>query len=224
MPMLAGAAPCDRGSASVQRQKGGVSCMSVNQQTRQDNRSQASNPLGVRLWREAGPWWLLLLTGIAWLIITVVVLRFSIASAATVGLLVGAVFLAAMAGEFLLASVRPNWGWAHALLGVLFLGGAIWAFVNPFGTFWSLAAVVGLLLILQGAFVLITSIESRAFNGVWWLGMVSGILEIVIGFWASQQALPARALLLIIWVGLFAMFRGITDIVFAFELKSAQHR
>jgi uncharacterized membrane protein HdeD (DUF308 family) len=192
--------------------------MSINQQTRQDSR-QASVPPGARMLRQAGPWWLLLLTGIAWLIITVIVLRFSIASAATIGLLVGAVFLAAMAGEFLLASVRPRWGWAHALLGLLFLGGAIWAFVNPFGTFWSLAAVVGLLLILQGAFVLITSIESRVINSVWWLGMISGILEILIGFWASQQALPARAVLLIIWVGLFAMFRGITDIVLALRAQ-----
>ena len=56
-----------------------------------------------------------------------------------------------------------------------------------------------------------------------WLGMISGILEIFIGFWASQQALPARAVLLIIWVGLFAVFRGVTDIGLAFELKSAQH-
>ncbi len=196
--------------------------MSVKQQTPQDSK-EAGLPLGARLWRQAGPWWLLLVTGIAWLIITVVVLRFSIASVATVGILVGAVFLAATAGEFLLAAVRPSWGWAHALLGLLFLGGAIWAFVNPIGTFWSLAAVVGLLLFLQGAVVLITSIESRAVNGVWWLGMIAGILEILIGFWASQQAQPARAVLLIIWVGLFAMFRGFSDIVFAFELKSAQH-
>jgi uncharacterized membrane protein HdeD (DUF308 family) len=181
-------------------------------------------PFGARLWRFAGPWWLLLLTGIAWLIITVIVLRFSIASAATIGILVGVVFLAAMVSEFLLASMRPRWGWAHALLGALFLVGAVWAFIDPFGTFWSVAAAVGFLLILQGAFMLIASIESRDVNSVWWLGMTSGILEILIGFWASQQALPAQALLLIIWVGLFALFRGFTDIVLAFELKSAQDR
>jgi uncharacterized membrane protein HdeD (DUF308 family) len=70
--------------------------------------------------------------------------------------------------------------------------------------------------------VLITSIESRVINSAWWLGMFAGILMLFVGFWASQQALPARAVLLIIWVGLLALFRGITEIVLAFELKSAQ--
>ena len=58
----------------------------------------------------------------------------------------------------------------------------------------------------------------------WWLGLIAGIFEIGIGFWASQQLVPARAVLLIIWVGVFAIFRGITEIVLAFELKSLQQR
>ena len=78
--------------------------------------------------------------------------------------------------------------------------------MHPFGAFWSLASVIGLLLILQGDFVLISSIESRVINSAWWLGMLAGIGEIFVGFWASQQALPARAVLLIIWVGLLALF------------------
>jgi hypothetical protein len=174
--------------------------------------------------RQAGPSWLILLTGIAWLIITVVVLRFFDClsrhdrppgrchvpggDGGRVPSRLGAAAL----------------GLGACLLGLVFLGGTIWALLNPFGTFWSLAAVVGLLLILQGVLVLITSIESRAVDSVWWLGMISGILEILIGFWDFQQGLPARAVLLIIWVGLFALFRGITDIVLAFELRRGQRR
>ena len=165
---------------------------------------------------------MLLLTGVAWLVISLIVLRFTITSAAPIGVLLGVVFLAAMLNEFLIAAVRSHWRWAHGMMGVVFLAGAIWAFVNPLGTFWALAAVVGLLLILQGALVLITSIEARVLNSAWWLGMVAGILEILIGFWASQQLAPARAVLLIIWVGVLALFRGITEIVLAFELKNAQ--
>ncbi|HUK67205.1 MAG TPA: DUF308 domain-containing protein [Streptosporangiaceae bacterium] len=198
--------------------------MSVNPQATHDRADELRSEARASLWRMAGPWWLLLLTGIAWLIISVIVLRFTTTSAATVGVLLGVVFLAAMANEFFIAYVRQGWRWAHVLMGIVFLAAAIWAFVNPIGTFWALASAVGLLLILQGAFVLITSIESRIINPAWWLGMVAGILAIFIGFWASQQLVTVRAALLIIWVGVLALFNGINQIVLAFELKSAQHR
>ena len=173
--------------------------------------------------RMAGPWWMFLVTGIVWLIISFVVLRFTTASAFTVGLLMGVIFLVAMVSEFTIASVRPSWRWAHALMGVLFLVGAVWALISPFNAFWALASAIGVLLILQGALVLITSIESRLVNSVWWLGVVTGILQILIGFWASQQLVSARAVLLVLYVGFLALFRGISEIVLAFELKGAQN-
>ena len=67
----------------------------------------------------------MLVTGIAWLIISVMVLRFRISSITTVGVLIGVIFLLATLKEFLLASVRPGWRWAHVLLGILFAVGAI---------------------------------------------------------------------------------------------------
>jgi hypothetical protein len=69
----------------------------------------------------------------------VIVLRFTVTSAATVGVLLGVIFLAAMVNEFLLALVRPRWQWAHVLMGIVFLAGAIWAFIDPLRTFWTLA-------------------------------------------------------------------------------------
>jgi uncharacterized membrane protein HdeD (DUF308 family) len=102
------------------------------------------------LWRLAGPWWLLLVTGLAWLIISVLVLRFRLSSITTVGVLIGVLFLLSMFNEFLLASVRAGWGWAHVLLGILFAVGAIWAFADPINAFWALASVLALLLIFEG--------------------------------------------------------------------------
>jgi uncharacterized membrane protein HdeD (DUF308 family) len=55
---------------------------------------------------------------------------------------------------------------------------------------------------------------------VWWLGLLSGILEIVLGFWASQQYYPARAALLLLYVGFYGIFRGISDLVLAFQVRS----
>jgi uncharacterized membrane protein HdeD (DUF308 family) len=188
----------------------------MDERTRMRARSRAA------LWRLAGPWWLFLLTGIAWLIISWVVLRFTPASVTTVGVVMGVLFLLGAINEFMIASVGDHWRWAHILLGVLFAAGAIWSFARPFHAFWALASVLGLLLIFKGTLDIITAVETRDINSTWWLGLVAGILELVLGFWASQQRFPARGALLLLWVGFFALFRGISEIVVAFELRSRQ--
>jgi uncharacterized membrane protein HdeD (DUF308 family) len=172
--------------------------------------------------RLAGPWWLFLVTGIAWLIIAVMVLRFTPASVNTVGVLMGVLFLLAAFNDFLVASVRHSRRWAHLLMGALFVVGAIWAFARPFNAFWALASVLGLLLIFKGALDIIAAVFAKDVNGSWWLGLVAGILEIVLGFWASQQQFPAQGALLLLWVGFFALFRGISEIVLGFEVRASQ--
>ena len=175
------------------------------------------------LWRMAGPWWLFLVTGIAWLIIALVTLRFTTTSIATVGVLLGVLFLLAALNEFMISAVMHSWRWAHILLGILFVVGAIWAFARPVNAFWSIASVLGLLLIFKGTLDIIGAVMTKDVNSSWWLGLVVGILELVLGFWASQQLFPARGALLLLWVGFFALFRGISEIVIAFEVRSHQH-
>ena len=187
-----------------------------------DERTALRSRTRAALWRLAGPWWMFLLTGIAWLIASVLILRITTASVATVGVLMGVLFLVAMLDEFFIGAVSPTWRWAHILMGVLFAIGAGWSFAQPYNAFWALASVLGLLLILRGTFDIITAVVTRDINSAWWLGMVAGILEIFLGFWASQQFLSVRGALLLVWVGLFALFRGISEIVIAFELRSAQ--
>jgi uncharacterized membrane protein HdeD (DUF308 family) len=164
-------------------------------------------------------WWVLLVTGLAWLIVALVVLRFNSTSVATVGVLMGVVLLGAGANEWLQAYVRRSWAWAHVLLGILFFVGAILAFVEPFDAFWALASILGFLLVFDGAFNIIDAAMSKDVNGVWWLGVVTGILEIILGFWASQQFFAPRATLILIWVAFYAMFRGISEIVAAFHVR-----
>jgi uncharacterized membrane protein HdeD (DUF308 family) len=170
----------------------------------------------------AGPWWMFLVTGIAWLVISLIVLRFRLVSVVAVGVLMGVVFLGGWFGELLIASVRARWRWAHVLMAILFLFGACWSFASPFGAFWALATIFGLLLILRGSFDLVTSISAKEINPAWWLGMTAGVLEILLGFWVSQQEFPARALLLLIWVAFFALFRGFSDILLAFEVRGLE--
>ncbi|HEU4865623.1 MAG TPA: DUF308 domain-containing protein [Actinomycetota bacterium] len=165
-------------------------------------------------------WWLFLIAGLAWLVISVVVLAFNVTSVATVGVLLGAVFLVAGVDEFLISSRGSSWAWAHILLGILFVLGAIWSFASPIESFRALASVFGILLIFGGTLDIVQSAESRIINPLWGLGVAAGILEILLGFWASQQFFPARAALLLVWVGFFALFRGISEIVLAFEVHS----
>jgi uncharacterized membrane protein HdeD (DUF308 family) len=168
-----------------------------------------------------GPWWTFLIAGVAWFIISVVVLQLNLTSVAAVGVLLGVVFLVSALEEFFVASVTGGWGWARALLGVFFLIGAIWSFADPVGTFVSIADVLGFLLIFKGTLDIVTSITSQDVNSVWRLGLVAGLLELGLGFWAAQQYFQTNAALLLLLVGFYALFRGISSVVFAFQLRSA---
>jgi uncharacterized membrane protein HdeD (DUF308 family) len=169
-------------------------------------------------------WWLFLITGVAWLLISVIVLRFDVTSIASVGALLGVVLIIAGVNEFMVLGLRGvGWKWAHGLLGALFVLGGIWAFVHPIGAFYELASILGFLLILKGSMDAIGSVMQRDVSELWWLGLIVGILELLLGFWASQQFFAPRAILILTWVGFAALFRGISEIVLAFELGRA-HR
>jgi uncharacterized membrane protein HdeD (DUF308 family) len=170
----------------------------------------------------AGPWWAFLIAGLAWFVISFIVLQLNLTSVATVGVLLGVIFLVSAVEEFFVASVTDSWAWARALLGIIFLVAAIWSFADPIGTFVSIADLLGFLLIFIGALDLISSVMSQRINSVWWLGLIIGVLELLLGIWASQQYFPARAGLLLFLVGFYALFRGIYSIVFAFQLRSVE--
>jgi uncharacterized membrane protein HdeD (DUF308 family) len=168
-----------------------------------------------------GLWWLFLVTGILWMLIALVVLRFDVTSIAAVGALMGAVFLIAGVNEFMELGTTEGWKWLHVLLGILFIGGAVWAFASPLNAFYELAALLGFLLLFKGVFDIAFAVMTKEVNELWWLGLIVGILEILLAFWASQQLFAPRAALILIWVGFFAMFRGIGEIVLAFQLRRA---
>jgi uncharacterized membrane protein HdeD (DUF308 family) len=167
------------------------------------------------------PWWLFLVTGVAWLLISLIVLRFNITSIATVGALLGVILIMAGANEFALMGARPAWRWLHAVLGVLFIGGGVWAFIHPADAFYELAAILGFLLLLKGALDISVAVMTKELNDLWWLGLIVGLLEILLAFWVSQQFFAPRAALILLWVGFAAMFTGFTEIFLAVEIRRA---
>ena len=170
-------------------------------------------------------WWIFLVSGVIWLLISLVVLRFDERSISTVGVILGVVLLIAAANELLVFGLlRSAWRWLNLIFGVILVAAALYAFVNPQGAFWALASILGLILILAGSFQIVASVLDRHTNEVWWLGLTVGVLELLLGFWASQQYFPARAALILIWVGFYALFKGITEIVLAFGIRGAGRR
>jgi uncharacterized membrane protein HdeD (DUF308 family) len=169
--------------------------------------------------RSPIPWWLFLVTGILWLIVSLVVLRFDITSIAAVGVLLGVVFAMATATEVVMAVSAPSWRWAHWILAILFGIGAIWAFFHPLDAFWELAAILGFLLLMKGSLDVTAGIMSRSYNDVWWLSLTTGIIEILLAFWVSQQFFQPRAALILVWVGFMALMRGISHIAVAFGVR-----
>jgi hypothetical protein len=80
-------------------------------------RAGTRSSIWAALQQPAGPWRVFLLTGLAWFIISVIVLRFALASVAAVGALVGVVFLLRAFGEFLIASAKSSLPLGRRLAG-----------------------------------------------------------------------------------------------------------
>ena len=164
-------------------------------------------------------WWLWLVTGILWIIISVVVLSFDPTSAATIAYLFGFVLLFAGVAEFVSIGFVDGWKWLYAILGVIFVVAGIMALMEPFQTFGVLALLIGWFLLFKGIFDVTLSIAGHREIPLWGFQLAVGIIEILLGMWAIGY--PGRsAWLLILWVGLGALVRGISDIITAFRVRS----
>ena len=171
-------------------------------------------------------WWLPLVSGVAWFVIGWAVLRADVVSLTTVGVLVGAVFLGQAVTEMSLAWLfHRGWRVVHVVLSTLFLVSALWAFFQPVGTFFALASVLGLLLLLQGMSSIAQGIALREVSPFWGVTVFSGILITGLGLWVSSSdgvwTLAARSAFILLWVGCMAVFRGVQDVTIGFTLLHA---
>jgi uncharacterized membrane protein HdeD (DUF308 family) len=173
--------------------------------------------------REAGRWWwLFLLTGIAWLVFSLIIFRFDITSAASIAVLFGVVAIVAGVDEFMAMGVSTTgWKIVRAILGVIFIGVGIFAFIEPGSTFVALASVIGFFFLFKGIFDITVAIATKDEFEMWWLQLIAGLIEIGLAFWVAGN-FREKAILLLVYVGVVALSKGITDIFLAFKLKSLQ--
>ena len=173
--------------------------------------------------REARSWWwVFLLIGILWLWVGFIVLRMDLSSVAAVGFLIGGMFVIAAMNEFMEASAAAGgWKVLHYVLAVVFILGALWAFVRPIESVFALASVLGFIFLLMGTFDIVRAISLKGVHDLWWLQLVTGILLILLAVWTAQRFYPARIELILFWVGFMAIFRGFGQIAMAFVIRRA---
>ena len=165
-------------------------------------------------------WGAELAIGVFWVVVALVVLKFNHASVVTVGVLTGLLLLLFAAEQFVLAAIAPTARWLWAIFGVLLTVGGIVAVVDPASTFAGLADILGFIFPLIGVQWMVQAFAERPFNPYWWLTLIGGILMVVLAFWASGQFFVERAYTLLIFVGIWALTKGVTDIVRAFQIRS----
>jgi len=165
-------------------------------------------------------WWLWLITGVIWLVAAFVVLQFDAASIKTIGIITGCMFAFAGVQQLTLAAFGGPMRWLGMIFGVFFLIAAVVCFINPEETFAGLADTLGFLFLLVGLWWTIDAFLAKAVNPLWWLGLISGILMLVLAFWTSGQFFMEKAYTLLVLAGVWALMKGIGDIVRAFQVRS----
>lgn len=173
-------------------------------------------------------WWVLLILGICWIWISLILLRFNVSSVRAVGIIAGVVFITWGIEEFgimaALLSVRDtaggrsSWLWLHGVLGLILVAGGIVALANPVNTFVSIAALIGWILAFRGIFDIVLALSNRD-TELWWLRLVLGIVTLLLAVVISGSFVQ-KAVFLVLFVAAGAMVRGITNIAWAFQLRS----
>jgi uncharacterized membrane protein HdeD (DUF308 family) len=164
-------------------------------------------------------WWLWIVFGIAWIIISFVILQMDQSSANTIGWIVGLMLIAAGIQEFIMGSIAEGWRWLWYIFGAILLIAGVVALFYPKNTFIAIADMLGFIFLLLGVMWVIEAFATRDANPIWWLGLIAGILMLVMAIWTSGQFFFTRAYVLFVFAGIWALMHGITDIFKAFAIK-----
>jgi uncharacterized membrane protein HdeD (DUF308 family) len=128
-------------------------------------------------------------------------------------------FLVFAAELFALAALDQNARWIWALFGVLLAAAGIVALIHPRNTFAGFADILAFVFLVIGVLWLVQAFMERAVNSLWWLGLISGILMVILAFWVSGEFFLDRAATLLVFAGVWALMKGITDLVRAFQMR-----
>jgi uncharacterized membrane protein HdeD (DUF308 family) len=172
-----------------------------------------------------GNWGWFLAAGIAWILFAFLILSFNYRTVWAIAVFFGIGFIMGGIMEFAVAAAAPGWKWLYILIGIVSIIAGVIALVWPGQTFLVLSAIVGWLLLFYGVFDIVFAFSTRQVEGLWWMQLIAGIIMILLGFWAispdnATVSTYRGAVLLVVWIGVAALFRGISDIIVGFRLRS----
>ena len=171
-------------------------------------------------------WGWFLAAGIAWIVFAFLLLSFNYRTVWAIAVFFGIGFIVGGIMEFAVAAVAPGWKWLYVLIGIVSIVAGVIALMWPGETFLVLSAIAGWLLLFYGIIDIVFAFSTRHLEGLWWMQLISGIIMVLLGFWAispdnATVATYRGAVLLVVWIGVAALFRGISDIIVGFRLRSA---
>jgi uncharacterized membrane protein HdeD (DUF308 family) len=171
-------------------------------------------------------WGWFLAAGIAWIVFAFFILSFNYRTVWAIAVFFGIGFIVGGIMEFAVAAVAPGWKWLYVLIGIVSIVAGVIALIWPGETFLVLSAIVGWLLLFYGIIDIVFAFSTRHLEGLWWTQLITGIIMVLLGFWAispdnATVATYRGAVLLVVWIGVAALFRGISDIIVGFRLRSA---
>ena len=173
--------------------------------------------------RSPADWWLWLLAGITWIVVSLIILQFDAASVTTVSVVVGLMLALAAAENFALVAIPGALRWVSAAFGALFVVAEIMCLVNPTDTFGGLADMLGFVFGLVGVWWMIAAFLERPLNPLWWIGLIAGILMTGLAFWTAGQLSIHKPYELLVCAGFWALMQGITHIARAFAIRRLHH-
>jgi uncharacterized membrane protein HdeD (DUF308 family) len=164
-------------------------------------------------------WWVFLIAGILWLIMSLIVFRMELSTVYAISILFGIIAIAAGIDEFMtIGAVHGGWKWLHGTLGVIFVIAGVVALVNPEWTFLALASIIGWWFLFKGIFDLIVAFSTKHVNELWWITLIVGLIELGLAFWVAGN-FHEQVILLVVYVGVLCLSKGITDLLLAFRLR-----
>ena len=167
-------------------------------------------------------WWLILLKGIVFLILSFFVFSHPVSSLVGVALYIGISLL--LTGIFMMVmalgsrDTLENWGWrlAEGIIDVIF---AIVLLSNPGVTATVLPFVVGFWMMVYGVMMFADAFQvKKSGDQTWWVGILGGLIIVLIGYFITNNLL-AGAITITYWIGFGFILAGIINISLSMRMK-----